>query len=192
MKDTLTVKTTYKAEECVVRPGEGRKVDSGMVLKVLSKDMDGYFSMMEGCLQAKELLAPHTHERETQAVFVIEGGDLEFEVGGEDGLRFTAGVGSYIIKPKGVEHSFWNPGDTPVRYIELSTGENFESFQLSTDQGNKLKVIRESITKHEMTIHVERIPKMMLRHGLKRVSGAKMPDIDLSKLLDKLKPGSGD
>lgn len=187
MTDTLTVNTTYKAEDCVVRPGEGEKVDSGMVLKINAADMEGYFGMMEGCLKGKQLLAPHTHERETQAVYVING-ELEFEVGGEGGLRFMAETGSYIIKPKGIEHAFWNAGDDPVNYIELSTGSNFEDFQRSTDQFNKHKVMKESITKHSMTIHIERIPEMLERHGLTSVSGLNLPEsVDAVKALGAIK-----
>jgi len=192
MTDTLTATTTFSADGCVIRPGEGRKVDSGMTLKILAKDMDGYFSMMEGCLQPKQLLAPHTHQRETQAVYVIEGGALEFEVGGEGGMRFTAGAGSYVIKPKGVEHCFWNAGESPVRYIELSTGSNFEAFQKTTDQGNKIKVARDAASKFEMTIHVERIPGLLERHGLTSISGVKIPPPvqKVAGCLAAMKPGA--
>jgi len=190
MTDTLTTSNTLSAADCVIRPGEGRKVDSGMTLKINAKDMDGYFGMMEGCLEPKQLLAPHTHERETQAVYVIEGGDLEFEVGGEGGLRFTAGVDCYVIKPKGVEHCFWNPGETPVRYIELSTGSNFEAFQKTTDQLNKVKVARDAASKFEMVIHVERIPTLLERHGLTSVSGVKIsgPLHKVASFLGAIKP----
>ncbi len=187
MTDTLTTTTTHSAEECVVRPGEGQRVGSGMILKINAKEMDGFFGMMEGCLEPKQLLAPHTHQRETQAVYVIEGGSLEFEVGGENGLRFTADPGCYVIKPKGVEHCFWNPGDTAVRYIELSTGANFEAFQKTTDQLNKVKVARDSASKFEMEIHLERIPGLMKRHGLQSVSGLKIPP-SLVKLAEFIDP----
>ena len=73
-----------------------------------------------------ELLAPHTHEHEAQLVYVITG-ELEFEVGGKDGLRFKAPAGSYVIKPVGIEHAFWNKGAIPARYIELSGKEHFEN-----------------------------------------------------------------
>ncbi len=188
MTETLTQTTTYDAQRCCIRPGQGEKVDSGMILKICAQDMDGYFSMMEGCLQGKQLLAPHTHLRETQAVYVIEG-ELVFEVGGEGGLQFTAEAGSYVIKPKGVEHCFWNPTDRPLKYIELSTGQNFESFQRSTNQRNKVKAIRESGTKFDMKIHVERIPSLLRRHGLTSVSGMKLPSaLDAASLIDLVKP----
>lgn len=189
MTARLETTKTYTAEDCIVRPGEGRKVDSGMTLKINATDMDGFFGMMEGCLEPKQLLAPHTHRRETQAVYVIEGGSLEFEVGGEGGLRFTADPDCYVIKPKGVEHCFWNAGDTPVRYIELSTGANFEAFQKTTDQLDKIKIARDAATEYEMKIHVERIPVLMKRHGLTSVSGLKMPFIrGIAALLEKLGP----
>jgi quercetin dioxygenase-like cupin family protein len=188
MSESLTKTHTYTEADCVIRPGEGKTVDSGMVLKIRANDMDGYFSMMEGCLDPKQLLAPHTHQRETQAVYVIDG-ELEFEVGGEGGLRFTAGKGSYVIKPKGVEHCFWNASDRPVPYIELSTGQNFESFQLTTDQVNKVRVGRNADTQFEMKIHFERIPSLLRRHGLTSVSGMKTPGpVDAATVFDLLKP----
>lgn len=188
MTDQLSSTTTYTAQNCCVRPGDGEKVESGMILKIRAQDMEGYFSMMEGCLQPKQLLAPHTHLRETQAVYVIEG-ELVFEVGGEGGLQFTAEEGSYVIKPKGVEHCFWNPLDRPLRYIEMSTGQNFESFQRSTNQFNKVKVTREAATKFDMEIHVERIPTLLRRHGLTSVSGMKLPaSLDAAKVMDFLAP----
>lgn len=189
MTDNLEKTITYTAEDCVVRPGEGRKVESGMTLKINANDMDGFFGMMEGTIEPKQLLPPHTHTRETQAVYVIGGGSLEFEVGGEGGLRFTADPDCYVIKPKGVQHAFWNEGDTPVKYIELSTGANFEAFQKSTDQRNKIKVAREAATEYDITIHIERIPGLMKRHGLTKVSGMKMPFIrGIAALVEKLGP----
>lgn len=47
---------------------------------------------------------PGTHTTEHQAIYIE--GYLEFEVGGEGGLRFAAGAGSYIIEPKGLSHCF--------------------------------------------------------------------------------------
>ncbi len=188
MTEKLTTENTYDVDSCCIRPGTGEKVDSGMILKIPAQAMEGYFGMMEGCLQPKQLLAPHTHLRETQAIYVIEG-ELEFEVGGEGGLRFMAEEGSYVIKPKGVEHCFWNALDRPLRYIELSTGQNFESFQRSTNQFDKVKVSREAATKFDMKIHFDRVPTLLRRHNLTSVSGMKLPGpLDAATVIDFLKP----
>jgi len=54
------------------------------------------FFSNEGVIYPNELLAPHTHDHEAQLVYIITG-ELEFEVGGKGGLRFSAPAGSYII-----------------------------------------------------------------------------------------------
>ena len=79
-------------------------------------------------------------------MYVISG-ELEFEVGGADGLRFTVPAGSFVRKPAGIEHCFWNATGTPCEYIELSAGERFQQMVEATgaqrDQG--LDRLREEV-----------------------------------------------
>ncbi|MBV7335005.1 cupin domain-containing protein [Chloroflexi bacterium TSY] len=125
----------YGLEDLLKLPGEGEKTHSDMVIKASTEMMAGDFSVMEGVIYPQELLAPHTHEHEAQLVYVISG-ELEFEVGGKDGLRFTAPAGSYVIKPRGIMHGFWNKTDEPARYIELSGKSYFEGFVKSKEKGD--------------------------------------------------------
>lgn len=97
----------------------------GTNYKVMSKSVDGSAAVVEHTLEAKSLGAPmhkHTHEHEISCVLegtlsVIQDGNVQ-----------TAGPGEYIVKPKGIFHTFWNAGDERIRFIEIITPGNFEKY----------------------------------------------------------------
>ncbi|WP_428264765.1 cupin domain-containing protein [Haliangium sp.] len=124
----------YDVKDLVKLPGEGEQTATDMVIKARARDMGGDFSVMEGVIEPRNLLAPHYHKFEDQLVFVITG-ELVFEIGGVDGYRVAAPAGSYVQKPRGILHGFWNPTDTPSRYIELSGRAGFEGFVDSRKDG---------------------------------------------------------
>ncbi|KIG12264.1 hypothetical protein DB30_01740 [Enhygromyxa salina] len=124
-------------------------------------------------MEAHQLLAPHTHTHEDQAVFVIEG-ELEFEVGGAGGTRFTAKQGAYVAKPRNVQHCFWNETDQPCHYIELSGGAGFENFVDSTRE-QTMKASMNAKRDFGLTFHQDRIPGLLRAHRLTSVVGMEMP-----------------
>ncbi len=156
----------------LVEPGQGEQIHS-MLVKVRADQLGGDFSIMQAVVEPHQLLAPHTHTHEDQAVFIIDG-ELEFEVGGEGGTRFTAGTGAYVIKPRGVSHGFWNRTDKTCHYIELSGRAGFEGFVDSTADGS-LKAAMKAEADFGVKFHTERIPGLLKRHGLTSVAGMNMP-----------------
>ena len=58
---------------------------------------------------------PHTHAREDEAFYVIEG---EYLFGGENG-EVRAGPGTFVHAPKGRRHWWRNVGDGPGRHLEI-------------------------------------------------------------------------
>lgn len=159
-------------EDLLVLPGEGKMIDN-VQIAISSEDTSGHFSAMKVTLAPYQLLAPHSHDREDQAVYVISG-ELEFEVGGSDGLRFTVSAGSFVRKPAGIEHSFWNAAGAPCEYIELSAGERFQQMVEATEQGT-LKAAIGSEKKYGVTVNAKRVPGMLVRHGLTSVATMNMP-----------------
>ena len=152
-------------------PGEGED-SAGMLIKMRAHELGGAFSVMEAHVEPDQLLIPHTHDTADQAVFVIEG-ELIFEVGGEGGTVFAAPAGSYVKKPAGVSHGFWNKGAITARYIELSAGEAFEHFVDDADR----EPLEASVTapiEHGVTFHFERVPALMRAHGLTSLRGAEL------------------
>lgn len=177
----------YSEKDLVKKPGEGEETATDMVIMARARDTGGDFSVMEGTINPGELLAPHTHKFEDQMVYVISG-ELVFEIGGKDGLQVTAPTGSYVQKPRGIMHAFWNPGDTPSRYIELSGREGFEGFVDSNKRpGSTLRAEED----WGIVFHFQDILRLMKAHNLKGIAMAEMPQLpnlpnipeEVSKLL---------
>jgi len=159
-------------DNLLIAPGEGETVGS-MQVKIRAQPLGGDFSVMQATVEPYQLLAPHTHAREDQAVFIIDG-ELEFEIGGEGGTRFRAGKGAYVIKPRGVSHGFWNPTGKTCHYIELSGREGFENFVDSTVD-DPLKASLEANERFGVQFHYQRVPILLARHKLTSVAGMNMP-----------------
>jgi uncharacterized cupin superfamily protein len=66
----------------------------------------------------------HTHEREDEYTFVLEG-EVGIQVADEVAV---ARPGDLVIKPRGIPHAFWNPGDVPSRVLEIISPAGFERF----------------------------------------------------------------
>lgn len=66
------------------------------------KDTDGRFSLGEGLAPKGAEPPPHTHTREDEAYYILEG-ELVFHVGGQ---TIEAKAGDYVWLPRGIEHSF--------------------------------------------------------------------------------------
>lgn len=96
----------------------------GVQFKVFGEDTGGALSIVEHPVLPKTLIPPHIHHREDELSFVVEG---EFGVRIGDRL-VEAGPGTYVFKPRGIPHAFWNAGETTARLIELIYPAGFERF----------------------------------------------------------------
>jgi mannose-6-phosphate isomerase-like protein (cupin superfamily) len=117
-----------KEGRLIVAAGEGEVVLAGgfgVVSKVSGARTGGAFSIVEHPLEPGVLGAPpHTHANEDETSFVIEG-EIGVMIGGEE---VRAGAGSYVFKPRGVPHAFWNPGPEPARILEIISPAGFERY----------------------------------------------------------------
>lgn len=104
------------ATQAIVRlPGEGeRLVRANRVvhvkaalpqLAVLEFEVDGDFASPD----------LHTHDDHTVCFYVLEG-ELEITVGGE---TFSAGAGTFVAAPPGVEHAVRKPGSGCTRFLNI-------------------------------------------------------------------------
>lgn len=60
---------------------------------------------------------PHIHHRDDEAWYVLEG-TLCVKRGDEEVI---ANAGSGVFVPRGIAHTYWNPGPGPVRYLLCMT-----------------------------------------------------------------------
>lgn len=161
----------------VLRRGDGTDVDAAILNA--ARDWLGHsFSMLRTTIEGKQLLAPHRHQYADQVVIVLGDAGLlrfQFGVGAEEETDsvLDAPAGSYVLKPKGISHTFWNPGSTPVPYIELSTKTQFQDPVGATAEGDSAVATdaAAAASKYYTTFLEPFIPEIMRRHGLTSVKG---------------------
>lgn len=109
-----------------VEPDEGARLPTlDVVHKIAAEVSGGSLMIEEWGLPPGEMIPPHTHAREDECSFVLEG-ELTCYVGGE---ILAAPRGSYVLKPRGVPHAFYNAGPDPVRVMEILTpGDSFSGY----------------------------------------------------------------
>lgn len=87
------------------------------------KDTGGRVSVVEHTVAPHVLAGPmHLHTREDEYSYVLEG-RLGARLGDEE---VFAEAGDLVFKPRGEWHTFWNPGDTPTRILEIITPSGLE------------------------------------------------------------------
>ena len=110
----------------IVRASHGLEVvlgDLGTVHKVRSEITDGRMVVIEHSLPPSRLAAPlHRHSREDEISYVLAG-----QMGVLLGDRVVqARAGSYVVKPRGQWHTYWNAGECELRLMELLVPGGFE------------------------------------------------------------------
>jgi mannose-6-phosphate isomerase-like protein (cupin superfamily) len=123
----MTVTSTFPAP-FVVGPGEGLDAPLarlGTIHKVPGAVTRGQLAIVEHTLPPRHLAAPlHRHSREDELSIVLEG-----TIGALLGdAQVAAGPGAYVWKPRDQWHTFWNAGDTELRFIELILPGGFEGY----------------------------------------------------------------
>ena len=97
----------------------------GIVWKIEGAETGERFSVVHHPLAPRALAAPlHRHTLEDEYSYVLEG-TLGALLGDE---VVTAGVGTWVFKPRNQWHTFWNAGDTPCEIIEIISPAGFENF----------------------------------------------------------------
>jgi mannose-6-phosphate isomerase-like protein (cupin superfamily) len=111
----------------VLGPGDGEiagasesRTDRFMIDGI---DTGGRLAIVEHTLPPHILAGPlHHHSREDEYSYVLEG-RLGAVLGDQE---VVAHAGDLVFKPRGQWHTFWNPGDTPTRVLELITPSGLE------------------------------------------------------------------
>jgi mannose-6-phosphate isomerase-like protein (cupin superfamily) len=109
-------------------PGDGERLDAGataIVIKATGDDTGGTFFMCESTIPPGfPGPPPHTHETLTDMFYVLEG-TMTFRLGDES---LTAGPGTFVCARPGEVHTFSNPTDQPVRFLNFNTPSGFEHY----------------------------------------------------------------
>ena len=117
---------------------------------------------MKGCSRPGELVPPHTHAHEDQCIYVVSG-TVHLQIGGE---FIEAPAGSYVIKPRGVAHGFWNPGSTPALVLEITSPGGFESYYHDMAAVTSPAQAMAVQAKYGITFHGDLAAQLISRHSL--------------------------
>ena len=156
----------------VVRPEEGLSVDLaglGVQFKVWSRSTGGGLSIVEHPMEPGRLVPPHVHHREDELSYVLEG-TFGVRVGNDVA---TVGPGCYVYKPRGIPHTFWNPGPTQARLIEIIWPGAFERFfeqlaHLTSTAGPELDSKRAELGgEYGLEFVPEWIPELEAQYGVR-------------------------
>ena len=125
--------------------------------------------MVEHPLEPGALAPPHTHSREDEFSYVLEG-TVGVKLGDQE---FLVNSGSYILKPRGIPHAFWNPGPGPARLLEIISPAGFERYfvKLAALVSKNVRPDDEELVKldneYGLTYHWEQVPALVAKHGLR-------------------------
>lgn len=96
-------------------------------MRATSETTNGAFGLMEHWEMPAGFASPyHTHRREDESFYVVEG-EIAFVCGG-DWLK--AGPGTFVYGPRDVAHGFQVMGESPARLLLMCTPGGFEGFVL--------------------------------------------------------------
>ncbi len=111
-----------------VRAEDGERADFPQMRNryvLRGETSDGRFALIEHTIPPRRLGAPmHTHEHEDEYSFVLTG-RLGVHIGDD---VVEVGPGELAMKPRGVPHAFWNPGDEETRVLEIISPAGFEQY----------------------------------------------------------------
>lgn len=153
-------------------PSEGKTValgGIGVVYKLESSDTRGAFAIVEHPIEAGTLVPPHTHAFEDEFSYVVQG---------EIGVRVADEVviatpGCYVVKPRGVPHTFWNAGPEPGRLIEIIAPPHFEQYfaemaaLFGAGDHPDFEAVAKLAARYGLTFQMEWAPELCERYKLK-------------------------
>jgi len=144
----------------------------GTTYKVLSSSVHGGAAIVEHTVEPGCIGAPmHKHTYEDEISYVLEGRLSAIQ----DGIVETAEPGEYIVKPRGKFHTFWNAESEPVRFLEMITPGNFESYfaeiapYLAGDQPPQIDKLREVAAKYSLINDPLATQEIIKRFGLRQL-----------------------
>jgi quercetin dioxygenase-like cupin family protein len=115
-------------EGVVHRAGEGERDTAGsseILIKATGDETGGTFFLSESTIAPGfPGPPPHRHERLVDMFYVLDG-VLTVRLGEE---THQLGAGSFVCVPAGVVHTFSNPSDSPVRFLNFNTPAGWENY----------------------------------------------------------------
>jgi mannose-6-phosphate isomerase-like protein (cupin superfamily) len=136
------------------------------LLKIDEPDTQGRFvAAVFPDIPPHVLAAPlHRHHNEDEYTYVLEG-SLGVQLGQE---VITAEAGTWVLKPRGQWHTFWNAADVPCRTIEIVSPAGFQQYfrDLAAVGGDMAQLVRLN-ERYAIDMDFDSIPALCQRFGLR-------------------------
>ncbi len=110
------------SEAVIVRPGDRLRVGNVEFL-ALSEHTPRFNASIITMAPHRHGPSMHSHDEEDDAFLVLDG-ELTFLLG--EGEEVAAPAGTFVLVPPGVEHTFENRTDTPVRILNIHAPAGFD------------------------------------------------------------------
>jgi len=129
MSDTYLAEGVGPTVPFAVQSGEGTELPIPMgggkvSVKATTEQTNGSMTVLEFVIGPQQGPALHTHLREDELWFVLEG-DFRFKAGA---AMLRASTGGMAFGPRGTPHAFQNIGDAPGRLLVITTPSGLERF----------------------------------------------------------------
>lgn len=136
----------------------------GLNWKIDGTDTGDRFSVIHHPIAPHALAAPlHFHHNEDEYSYVLKG-TLGALLGDE---VVTAEQGTWVFKPRGQWHTFWNPKDEPCEIIEVISPAGFENyFREVAKAWGDLEMFGIINERYNLKMDFESIPELCERFGL--------------------------
>ncbi|NKE72154.1 cupin domain-containing protein [Candidatus Manganitrophus noduliformans] len=151
----------------IVLPTDNESFDFGglgVLWKVDGQETGQRFSIIHHPIAPRALAAPlHYHHQEDELCYVLKG-TLGAKLGDD---IVTARQGTWVFKPRGQWHAFWNAEETPCEIIEIISPAGFENYfrEVAATWGNLAK-FEEINRKYDLDMDFDSIPKLCERFAL--------------------------
>jgi mannose-6-phosphate isomerase-like protein (cupin superfamily) len=144
----------------------------GAELTVAPDESQSGVAVVEHTLPPEKLAAPlHRHTREDEISYILAG-----VMGVQEGDEVsTVEAGEFVVKERGVWHTFWNPGPEPLRFLEIIVPGEFAGYfgevaELLPEDGARDDETRDRIEElgdeYGFEMDPESVPDLIDRHGL--------------------------
>jgi quercetin dioxygenase-like cupin family protein len=118
-------------------PGDGEALSIGaseVVIKATGVDSGDTFFLSETTIEPGfPGPPPHRHKQLHDMFYVLEG-TLTFRLGEE---TRELGPGSFACVPPGTVHTFSNPGEEPVRFLNFNTPSGWENYMRALGEAGR-------------------------------------------------------
>lgn len=162
----------------VLNADEGRFLSLGNIstrVLLTGDDTQGSFGLIESPIDPGVLAGPlHVHRNEDGYWYVLEG-QFAAQIGDE---VVRTGPGALVYAPRGIPHTYWNPGSELARYLEIFRPAGLERYfeelvRILEPEGGSvdLQAIVDLGAEFGLELRFETLPELIERHGVKGLPG---------------------